>query len=53
MAEARTLTSIAAQAVCERLPLPAYGFHFNPSMALRIPKPIVPWVVRRVKESER
>lgn len=45
MAENRTITSIAAQAVCDKLPLPAYGFHFNPAMPLTIPKPACAWAV--------
>jgi len=43
MAERRTQTSIAAQMLAERLPLPAYGYRINPSLALKVPKPVVPY----------
>lgn len=41
----RSPASIAAQMVCERIPLPAYGYRINPGIALRVPVPVVPWVV--------
>lgn len=43
MAANRTQSSIAAQMLCERLPLPAYGYRINPSIALRVPVPVVKW----------
>lgn len=45
MAANRTQSSIAAQMLWERIPLPAYGYHINPALALRIPRPIVPYRV--------
>lgn len=29
--------------LAERLPLPAYGYRINPSIALKVPLPVVPW----------
>lgn len=50
MAEHRTQTSIAAQMLAERLPLPAYGYHINPALALKVPVPVVQWVVNEPKK---
>lgn len=49
MAERRTQTSIAAQMLAERIPLPAYGYHINPSIALKVPLPVVAWAVKEQK----
>lgn len=45
MAANRTETSIAAQMVADRIPLPAYGYKINPALPLTIPRPIVPWQI--------
>lgn len=50
MAANRTQASIAAQMICERLPLPAYGYHINPALALRVPLPVVAWKVEAEKK---
>lgn len=47
MAERRTQTSIAAQMLAERLPLPAYGYQINPALALKVPVPVVPWMASK------
>ncbi len=50
MAANRTQTSIAAQMLAERLPLPAYGYRINPALALKVPLPVVPWRVSDEKK---
>lgn len=45
MAANRTQTSIAAQMLVERIPLPAYGYRINPAIALKVPQSVVPWKV--------
>lgn len=47
MAEHRTQTSIAAQMLAERIPMPAYGYHINPALALKVPLPVVMWAVNK------
>ena len=53
MAENRTPTSIAAQMVIDRIPLPAYGYRINPALPLAIPRPVVPWVVNVEKRGKK
>jgi len=50
MAVNRTQTSIAAQMLAERIPMAAYGYKINPALALRIPRPVVPWKVNAGKK---
>lgn len=45
MASNRTDTSIAAQMICQRIPLPAYGYKINQALPLTVPRPVVPWNV--------
>lgn len=39
----RSPTSIAAQMVAQRIPMPAYGYRINPSLPLTVLRPMVPW----------
>jgi hypothetical protein len=52
MAANRTQSSIAAQMVCERIPLPAYGYRINQALALRIPRPVVPYKVNKLERTK-